>query len=211
MNLDEVTIAYRRCSQTLVDEIDELSLLINIRNPGLVVIDSIGAACAGDLHGSEAPTQFFNAIRRLPGSKLLLFHTNKEKGLYGNRFFWNFSRHVWEVKKQQTEGEDNVSIGLYHRKANETKLFESLGFNFLFENDMTIVEQAHIMDIPELAKGLSLRSRLTEILKTGKKSVSELAEELGENETTIRARLNDKQNKRLFKHFNDGWGLLSNE
>lgn len=209
MNLGEVTITYRRCSQVLADEIDELAPLVNMREPGLVVIDSIGAACAGDLHGSEAPTRFFNAIRRFSGSKLLIFHTNKDKELYGNRFFWNFSRHAWEVKKQQAEGDDIVSVGLYHRKANETKLFQPMAFNLLFQNGNTVVERADIADIPELSRGLPIKDKVRALLRYGPRTTKEISDEIDEGEASVKTVLNRYKN--TFTKVDNKWGLLTQE
>lgn len=209
MGLGEISIDYRSCNQVLADEIEELSILANMRQPGLVVVDSIGAACAGDLHGAEAPTRFFNATRCLPGSILGTFHINKEKELYGNRFFWNFTRHAWEVKKQQAEGDDMVSVGLYHRKANETKRFNSVAYNLLFDDTTTIIEKTDIAEVPELAKGLSLTEQIRQTLVHGAMTIKELADELGQGEASIRTKLNQHKDK-FTKTENNRWGLLTN-
>lgn len=194
----------------LADDIRDIRDEINALNPGLIVVDSIGAACAGDLNGSEAPTRFFNALRQLLGTKLLLFHTNKNSELYGNRFFWNFSRQVWEVKKQQTEGENMVSVGLFHRKANETKLFNPLGFEFNFSNeaDTTIVKRADVADIPELEKALPLKTRMKALLLHRTMTVADIAAELQANEDSIRAILNREKN--YFIKIGNEWGVKHN-
>lgn len=208
MGLPETSITYRRCSRVMADEIEDIALMVNSHEPRLVVIDSIGAACAGDLHGSEAPTRFFNALRQLSGAKMLLFHTNREQQLYGNRFFWNFSRHAWEVKKQQVEGDDTISVGIYHRKANETKLFEPVGFNFIFGPTTTGIEKADIASIPELERHLPVWRRMQEHIKHyGAMTVTDLAEELNTTEGTIRDAAN--KHKGLFVKVENKWGLLA--
>ena len=209
MNLGYCSIIYRRCSHNISDEIDELSLLVNAHNPALIVIDSIGAACAGDLHGSEAPTMFFNSIRRMAGAKLLLFHTNKERELYGNRFFWNFSRHVWEVKKQQAEGDDRISVGLFHRKANETKLFEPIAFDMIFDEAAitTEVQRASIADIPDMVEKMNMRQKIQIALKHGALTMADLSEETGEKEASLAVTLN--RHKKIFTRTEGNkWGLL---
>jgi len=209
MDLGYCDIQYRRCNICIMDEIDELSLLVNQHNPGLIVIDSVGAACAGDLHGSIAPTLFFNAIRRFQGAKLLIFHSNKEQELYGNRFFWNFSRHVWEVKKQQVEGDNMISVGMFHRKANETKLFEPRAYDFIFDNEATRVERTDITEIPAMVSRLSMQQRIRSLLLQEAKSTEKIANELGESQNSVRTILN--KHKNIFvKTENGHWGLLMN-
>lgn len=210
MDLGELDLNYIHGGNVLADEVGTLAPEINALNPRLIVIDSIGAACAGDLHGSEAPTRFFNALRQLLGTKLLLFHTNKEKELYGNRFFWNFTRSAWEVKKQQSEGDNLISVGLFHRKANETRLFEPAGFELQFDeaNLTTIVHKANVEDIPELEKSLPNWKRIVATLRQySAMSVKELSEELDTTEGTIRDALN--KHKNTFTKVGDKWGLLA--
>lgn len=117
-------IIYRRCHEPLADEIDDLAEKVGMADADLVVVDSIGAACAGDLNGSDTPTRFFNAIRKFGCTVLCTYHQNKDKEMYGNRFFWNYARSVWEVKKTQSPGDPYITLGLYHQKFNEGALFK---------------------------------------------------------------------------------------
>lgn len=203
-------ISYRRCSKRFVDDIDEIRKAIQSCSAHLIIIDSIGAAVAGDMNSAEVATQFFTALRTLNTTSLLINHQSKndmgERTSYGSVYFRNYSRSEWQIKKTQETDEDTIEIALFQKKANDDKLHKPLGYRIHFNETIVKMERCEINENPVFFNSLSLANRIKESLKHGKKTTKELADELNENENSIKSRLNEKKN--IFYHFEDGWGLL---
>lgn len=209
--LDLVDIEYRRCYEPLADEIDDL--VDTVGKVDLVIIDSIGAACAGDLHGSDTPTRYFNAMRKFNTTTLSLFHQNKSGELYGNRFFWNYARMVWEIKKVQSPGEPCLTLGAYNEKYNEGMLREPQAIEAEFTDTGVIFQSTDITSIPELLASAATsgkmhnKDRIKLLLQAGPKAVYELAEEIGASDAVVRKTLNLYKN--LFEKVENEWHLMA--
>ncbi len=193
-NLPDCTIRYRRCYEPLTEEIDDLK---DLAHADLIVIDSIGAACAGDLHGSDVPTRFFNALRKFNTTVLLTYHQNKEKEMYGNRFFFNYARSIFEVRKVQNTNDPTVDIGMLHQKYNEGALNAPFAMNIEFTDDGAVFAKQDIMNIPELlnTSGRSERRMTTKDLAVfslgaGPMTKNELAEDTGVKPDIMKTTLN---------------------
>lgn len=215
----EDTFLYRFCSQPLVSDIHSIQSLVFENQIDLIIVDSQMAATGYGPDQAQVASQFYNALRSLRCTTLTLDHVSKEDwkssdsvGQYGSVVKYNRSRSQFEIKKSQNAGDDFIELSLIHRKHNEGKLLKPIGIRINFnENtegqlESVTFESCNIEDNPELSRTLSTRDRIVGLLKHGKLEVKAISEELDITEATIRARLND--NKRLFKHFADGWGLL---
>lgn|GEM_PF-3214677 len=87
---------------------------------------------------------------------------------------------------------------------------DSLGFAGGAQPDATVNTWTEIADIPELAEHLSIAARICLELRTGRKTVNELAEALGTTAATVRAKLNGTLRDEVV-NFTDGtWGLVKN-
>lgn len=214
------TVFYRFCTQPLAYDIIEIQHQILEHDIGLVIVDSQVAASSGDIERAEVASQYYNALRSLRRTSLTIDHVpkNVESGKampFGSVFKWNRSRSLFELKKYQEPGEDTIELGLYHVKHNEGRLIKPFGIRVEFDYEGKILQSVRflatdIQEIPELIKGLSLKARIIGLLKSGEKmEVKEIAEIVEEEQSKVRARLNE--NKKTFKHFKDGWGLLSYE
>lgn len=215
----EETFLYRFCSQPLVSDIHSIQSLVSENDIGMVIIDSQMAATGYGPDPAQTANQFYNALRSLKCTTLTLDHVSKEAwkspdsvGPYGSVVKYNRSRSQFEMRKSQDAGADFLELSLIHRKHNEGRLLKDIGIRINFNQDTegqlesVTFEGCNVADNPELSKTLSTRDRIIGLLKHGKLEVKAISEELDIAETVIRARLND--NKRLFKHFADGWGLL---
>jgi len=221
----EDTILYRYCTQPLADDIHEIQRLVIEHNIGFVIVDSQVAASGGDQDKADSANQYYNALRSLRCTSLTIDHVTKSNGIngeskgmpYGSIFKWNRSRSQFELKKFQEPGENSLQLALYHRKHNEGTLMKPLGLKLDFVKnglslDKVIVSKADVNDTPELVSGETsvLKDRIADLLgRKGLMQTKDMALELDANEASIKARLND--NKGMFKHFKDGWGLLINE
>ena len=209
-DLANVQIAYRRCHVPIADDVADLSKHIGERDVKLLIIDSLAAACGSELERAETATRFFAALRCLRVGTLILAHVPKNsetKTIYGSVFFENYARSAWEMKKVQETGERITRLGLYHRKANLSGYLPAIGLRVVFEPDATRFESLDLLDEPDLAEPFSLRVRLQNALKTGRKTAQELADETGEKVATVRSRLNEGRGTYFVKLDDNTWGL----
>lgn len=146
--LEWCDIPYLRCSRSLADSVDHIKAKLDECQAGILIIDSLGMAVADDLNPPGPAFKFFSALRQLPVTPIIIAHTakdpnSKRKTVYGNAYYENEARSIWEVTKKQEPGSNELSITLHNRKPPPfAPIHESLGFRFVFEDDKIMVEQA---------------------------------------------------------------------
>jgi len=209
---EDLSIRYRRCALPLADDLSEVQRAVADGDIGLVVIDSLGAACGGDLNSAEVATRFFGALRQLPVTSLLISHVsknreNKEKTPYGSVYFFNFARNVFELRRIQETEHDEINLGVFHRKNNLGKLHYPLGFTIRFERDKTIFARQDIREIPEFLESLSNTVRIEALLKRGAMAIEEIAEELDIKPGSARVALKRLKDKNRVVRVGEKWGL----
>lgn len=217
LELPNFKLRYRRCYLPLADDLPQLQLLVAENNIKFLVVDSIGAACGGDLNHPESPLRFFGALRSLKVTSLLLAHTSKDmetkkKTVYGSAYFNNYARSVWEVRKSEDMEADEISVGLFHRKVNISKLQPPLGMKLRFLEEKVEVIPEEVKSVAEFIEHLQTSIRICELLKHGAKTGKELADELALAPSTINVNLfRLKTKKRVVKMAGEKWGLLAKE
>lgn len=199
---------YRRCSRPLADEISELRKVVLEGGYEILIVDSLSLAAGGsELEKAEAPQRFNAALRTLGVTSLLIGHTPKdregapeERTLYGNVFFRNLARSVWEVRK---EGE---VLGLFHRKNNLGPELSPIGLRLSIDNQLGICEwgTAELNDEPELRKALSIPSQVSCLLKTESRTTNQLLELVEGKSDSIRRTLQRYKGKRWDHDKEDG-------
>lgn len=141
-------IPYLRCNRPLADSLDHIKAKIDEVQADVVVIDSLGMAVGEDLNLTKPAFNFFNSLRQLPVTPLIIAHTakdfnNKRKTVYGNAFYENEARSIWEVKKTQEEGSNTLISSLFQRKAPPFSGYsQPLAWQFTFDGGNTYVEKA---------------------------------------------------------------------
>ena len=201
---------YRRSHIPLADDLSTLQRLVAESGIKFLVIDSLAAACGAELERAETAIRFFNALRSLRLSSLILAHVAKnaeEKSIYGSLFFSNFARSTWEMKKAQEAGEQITRVGLYHRKNNLGLLEKPLGFKLRFGEAFQL-ESTNLLEEPSLIEGLPVKDRLQASLRAGAMTAKELAEETGIALASVKARLSEGQGLWSTKTGGEKWGLL---
>jgi hypothetical protein len=219
LDLPYLELNYRRCYQTLSDDIDAISNAIAEVDAKCIIVDSIAAASGGDINSAEVALNFFAALRKLKISSILIAHTAKDnlstgnkKTVFGSAFYHNYARSVWQTKKTTDEGEDDISVGLFHRKGNFSKRFPPIGFSFNFNEDKIYVHPQDIKKDSNLLQEASLSTRIIELLKGGAKDINDMAEELGSSKETISVVLSRlKSRGSITKTEGHKWGLLAKE
>lgn len=219
MGTPKTHIRYRRCAAVLSDDIQEIKKIVEDSNIGLVVVDSLGLACGGELKESQPAITLFGAIRQMKVTSLLLTHTtkpqegSKDATPYGSAFFSNYARSVWEVRKVQELGADSMEVGLFHSKVNSSKMFQPIGFHIAFTDDMVTVKRRNVTDIPGFAKKVPIKTRVYALLRSEKRmlTVKHMAETLSEDEASVRKALDRMAEANEAKRYGDVWGLLSKQ
>jgi hypothetical protein len=219
MDQPKPPLEYRHCSRSFIMDLAAIQRHVLESKAGLVIVDSLGMACGGDLKEQTSATTFFQALRELQVSALLLTHVSKDemrktKTAFGSVYFQNHARSVWEMSGMVSrDGEDHatINVGLFQRKHNEMALSKPLALGIEFNNllDTTVFRSADLADLPDLRDKLTLKDQIRELLKSGAKSVTDLADETGKKEDAIRMTLN--RYKTTFTRVDNDWGLLTKE
>lgn len=206
-------IYYRRCNIPLTQDIEKIKECVYESQADLVIVDSVGIGCGDNINEAHTANTFALALRSLNTTSLLISHTSKEKSdhktPFGSVYFFNNARSVWELKKMQEAGEDKITLGLFHRKSNLSKLNKPFGFKFIYEDNAIIVAKQNITEIEEFAKELSLRQRIKKLLSEGKKEVSEIIERLDAPRGQVTVRLSELKKNGEAMNLDGKWFLLA--
>jgi len=214
LDIDPPPLTYRFCYRALSDEIETIQRLVTDHEADLVIIDSAGPACGGKPELAENSIQFFTALRSLHATSLIVAHADKatggQRGPFGSVFWTNLSRSVWQVKKAQKMGADELDFSIWHRKTNLGKLNRPIAYRIAFAEGVTTFNDIRVKDSEELSKDLPLPERIANLLAKGPLQASEIAEELDASAHTVSVTLSRKKN--MFVLIGGvRWGLLHNE
>jgi len=215
-----VKLLYRRCVAPLADDVEVVQETRREHNAGLIVIDSLAPACGGgeDLMLSGAATVFFQALRRLDTTALIVAHPSKNsdtKSIYGSVFFTNLARSVWEVVTYQGVGEDSISLGFFHRKSNLSRLNKPFGVELTFAGDEGAIEARprDVLSIPSVSERASVATRIARLLdRSGALQPKDIAERIGILPATVRKELQRMHEKGSVVAMEDGcYGAMTKE
>jgi hypothetical protein len=185
-------IRYVRCVQPLVHELDRLRRIVRDEGLDYVILDSVAFACDGPPEAAEVAARYFQSVRQLGilGS-LHIAHISKAEGAdqkpFGSTFWHNGARATWNVKLAETvPGSNQITIGLYNRKANLGGLRPAVGYEISFTDDTTTFKRVNVADVSDLAGHLSVRQRMAHLLRRGAMSPDVVAEEIGADPETVK-------------------------
>ncbi len=191
-------IFYRKMSQTVAGDFDQINKLVVDERINLVVVDSAAPASA-EPEKSEFAIAYFNTLRALNTSTFTIAHIakeEKENRPYGSVFWRNMPRSVFRVNAVHEPGASSFTQGIKHTKSNNGKRLRDQAFQVDFTEDEVTFSITSVMDVPELARGLSLNQRISAALRDGGLSTKELADVLeGTTEGSIKATLNRGKDK----------------
>jgi len=185
--VDAPEVHYRQLVRPLADDLQSLREDMRRIRPGLLIVDSIAPACGGEPESAEVILRFMNTVREIGPSttRLILSHISKsdmEKRRarpFGSSFTRNMARSCWEIRRSNEEEMDSLTVGLFHDKSNEDRLHGARAITFGFEvEDRITMTTSEIADSPDLAASSSLASRIRSALRSGAKTLRDLAEEL---------------------------------
>ena len=207
-------IWYKTMTQGLSNDIEAVRSVCAEKSITLVVVDSLGSACMGEPESAEVVLRTFTALRSLGISSLLIDHTNKEnnmngqhaQNLFGSVYKYNSARMVFQTVKDQQPEEDKLVFGLFHKKANNSRLMRPIGFEFTFTPDAVKVDRRDVRETP-LEEHMRVSDRIENVLKNkpGGLSVTDIAEALEKTESHIRKELSEGvRNYKMFVRLENG-------
>ena len=186
--LDGWGVRWQHAQGPLVDWIDDLANHVAREKFDLVVIDSVGLALGGDANDAQTVLAFFAALNQLEATTLLIDHMGKgpdaqDRGAFGSVYKRNSARSVWEMR--QAAGE--LTMGLYHRKANNSRLSSPVGLSLEIiedENERPVsasFSRCDVADLPsDLASGMTMPQRIKAALGTGARRIDDICEALND-------------------------------
>lgn len=185
---------YRRCMASIQDEASEIAKDIAKHKAGLVIVDSAGPACGGDVMSGELAIQLFNTLRKVTASTnatvCILTHTtkadrreeNQRRLPIGSVYFENLPRATWEIRAQEPGDGQDLRIGIFPRKQNVARP-SPVGLRLAFEREVIVVENAEAEDV--LTAQGATQALILQELAHGPVGVSELAEAVGGTRASI--------------------------
>jgi len=203
-----VSIGYRRCHIPFADDIDTIRRIVSEGGYDLVVIDSVGEACAGDINSSEMATRFSAAVHTLPVTSQLIHHTQKadegRKSPIGSTYFQTAPSNIFEIRKSSTN-KNIADVSLSHYKCNLGARLDPLGFRFEFQHDRMLISRQEVTNRPDINSTQSIRQQCIEALAAGPLTLKELADITGIKDDSLKAKLNLHKND--FIKDGDRWSL----
>ena len=198
-------IVYVPCRLSLKEERDRLRRIIRQHRLEFLVIDSVALAAGGEPESAEVAVQFFATLRELDTPSLLIAHVTNAaaKGQadrpFGSAFWHNSARSTWYVKRAEEAVGDSLTVGMYHRKANDERRSGAIGLRWHHDATETFIEQVDALEDPGLESELPAGKRISLYLAKGPKTIHEIVEATGIKEDTVRKTL-QRGNGRYFHH-----------
>lgn len=189
---DMPDVKYLRCDRPLIHTVDRLRRTVRDDGLAFAIFDSIAFACDGPPEAAEVAARYFQSVRQLgPIGTLHVAHISKTEGAdqkpFGSAFWHNGARATWFVKLAETvPGGNQITIGLYNRKANLGALRPAVGFEITFAADRTAFRRINVADVADLAGHLSVRLRMAHLLCRGAMSPEAVADEIQADAETVK-------------------------
>ena len=141
-------LLYTQVFSPLKNIVDLLREQIQANNIGLVIIDSVGPCCGGDMNTADQALTFSSAIRTLNTTVLAIDHERQRRGRenkssidrpYGNVYKYNMARSVFKIKVSGVT-ENGTEYKLDASKNNFGMLPNPKRFRTKFSNDRIVYE-----------------------------------------------------------------------
>tara|TARA_R110000824_G_scaffold114010_3_gene264169 strand:- start:2207 stop:3604 length:1398 start_codon:yes stop_codon:yes gene_type:complete len=211
-------IAYLKLDTPILDCADSIIGMIRKHSFTNVVIDSASRAVGGDTIDESAVIAYFNMTAQFGTSILTIAHKAKDersKGPSGSGHWFHQARSYWELLKDQTHGDNRVSVVMKHEKSNNGKLHRSLGFQIDFREDAINYSREDAATSAVNAERLPPIDRVIAFLRENSSSgTGEIAEGTGLKQAQITQLLTRKEGKLFYgspETYNRRWSLLSKD
>jgi len=209
-------ILYRPMVRPLADDVAHLRAEIARHQIGLLIVDSLAPACGPEPEGADAVVRTFTALRSFGAiSRLVTAHVTKVTAdqrtgasrPFGSVFVQNLARNVWEVRKAE-EDAGQLVVGLYHRKFNSGRLLPPFSLRIEHDGEAISIRDHDVREAPDLLARTPLTYQLKNALKTGARTIAELAEETqGAKGSISRTLRRWREQGKVIQVDPDRWGL----
>lgn len=209
-------LVYVRCARPLAEDVDRLRRIIARHELEFLIADSVALACDGPPEAAEVATRFFGALRELGLPVLAIAHVNRSGDTerpFGSAFWHNGFRLTWYAKREIDPTPDTLAVGLFAKKSNLGPMPAPMGLRFTFEPDTISVARTDVADLSDFAIPAPLRVRLAGQMRTGARTIAEMAEALDVPPDSVRKAVERGEGQRFVRV--DGpdrvyrWGLAS--
>lgn len=192
-HLPALPVLHRRCTMPLADDLEQIAEHIAEKKIEAVIIDSLGAACGGNLKDPEPALRFFQGLRTLKVTSLLIAQNTKDpdtrkKSIFGSTYFSYYSRSIFELCRAETTDEDDIDVALFHRNVNISKHHKPMSFR-LHYNDIGLTITRESFNMAEFEDKLSATQQILQALRNGALTVDDIAEQCDLKMNTTRVAL----------------------
>ena len=176
-----------------VNLLEPLKKAVNEHNIGLIIIDSAAKACGGKVEDSETTNKFFNSLKSLGITSLIIAHESKNAQddndfIFGSSF-WNYSfRNVWKAKTEREKDDNVIHTGLVHCKTNRGKLQKTRAYRVYFGEDFVEVNYENPTEL--FARETPMRDQVMNAIFQGVHTVKEIAEFTDKDVAAVKLVLN---------------------
>lgn len=232
MDFPEGIIHYRAIGAKLTSAESDIVELAYEHEAVLTILDSIGFAAGSDLNSSDTATGAINALKHVPGTKVMIAHVNKAAAMgltqtgmpSGNTFFWNGCQAVYDLRASDPALDGSLVLAVHHGKANVgPKIVRPLGARVVFDDpDGPITpEPMEIRGDSLGGEGMPLSMRIMDVLQRGAMSAAEIGLALGmDDRQGVEAVTKELRNLRYRERVvvvgntqrgNERWGLAARD
>ena len=192
VDIEPVEVRYRRMTQSLVDDAQEVAAMVAEHGILVLIVDSAEAAMGGGDNFNGAAQAFFNALRGLEVTVLVIDHVSGENlqrdkaaKPIGGIAKVNRARATWEYRAEPEPEDGRIELSLVDRKRNGRLRYPPIGLVARLE-ELDEYRRAHRIwweaskiEAPELQRGaLPKREQMRRLLAYGARPVAEIAAEL---------------------------------
>ena len=198
--------------QTIAADIESVQRHVLDKDIECLIIDSATPA-VGEAESATMTAEFFRALWSLRITTLTIAHVakgGKENEPFGSIFWRNLPRSNWRVNATHEAGDPTFTVGLRHTKSNNGQRLADIGLELKFAGNALTLAKVDVAGVPELAEGLSARTRIAALLKRGALRVQNIQEELDLTQSTVSVTLlrGSKGDAPIFIRIDkDLWGL----
>jgi len=216
--LGALPIFYRRCKVPLAQDVEQIADWVASTGAGIIIVDSLTRAAGGDLTATEPANEFWDAVRAINKTFLILGHVAKaesdknKRTVFGSQIYSTQARCLWEIKKSEEIGASQIDVTLYNRKSPSfTGLRQPIGMRIEF-GDNSIYALSSQPEIPseELEK-IYTGDRIKDLLlKNGRMTAQGIADKLEIKTDTVYKALHRMAEKGFIVKLPGGfWGVKS--
>lgn len=188
-------IYYRRATRPLGELVFEVIDFVQREGAALVIIDSFGAACEGEVEQSRDTIATMNTIATIPTTRLIVDHEpkpSKERGptQFGSAYKKHLSRSQLRLEDKGQE-ESGRALILKHTKANLGPCEGGKPLFLRFEGDRTYFVETS-PDAEPFKRAKSACDRVLEALKSmGEATANDIASETDLSVSTVQNALRE--------------------